>query len=419
MSRLSPPSHEARPLSFSYSDDLAWQAANQGSPSPPHSPEPSPRQASNEISRLAGHPSTLSSRSGMTPRFVPLEETDTDVTDRSHNKSGSDGALVTVEFKGNRSSTEVSDNSISPTGEVPKVAIKPGFRKNWLKLIPHIAAVTVTVAVCQLSFRNVYWMDLKSPSQLVALTLTQGGALNALQLAAKLHELLIMASISSIVLHAVQRHLNSTKGLPLVMITNAFELGSAQFLRRGSFWSLLWRVDPVTGKRSPYLSFWLLSIFSTILVTLSGPSAAIAVIPTLGYFDLHQPFNDTILPFFVLNQTMPLWPTALSNASLNALNDTCTDPTDLASVNVCPAGGFRDTYDWAEAVWFGDSDSGSNISFPDSTSTTQRIMTVQSCNSTYTGRASSIGLNAFISSAMTEYVSIFMILSKHHPIEYN
>lgn len=269
-----------------------------------------------------------------------------------------------------------------------------------------MAAITVTVAVCQLSFRNVYWMDLKPPSQLVALSLTQGGALNALQLAAKLHELLIMASISSIVLHAVQHHLNSTKGLPLVMITNAFELGSAQFLRRGSFWSLLWRVDPVTGKRSPYLSFWLLSIFSTILVTLSGPSAAIAVIPTLGYFDLHQPFNDTILPFYVINRTMPLWPTALSNASLNAINNTCNNPTDLPSVNLCPAGGFRDTYDWAEAVWFGDSDAGSNISFPDTTSTTQRIMTVQSCNSTYSGRASAIGLNSYISSAMTEYVSI-------------
>ncbi|KUJ24498.1 uncharacterized protein LY89DRAFT_23759 [Mollisia scopiformis] len=392
MSRLNPHSQAVRPLSFTYSDDLAF--TGRGSPSP------SPRQVPDESSRLA-HPTPSPRWSGtITPEFTSVDDSRNGSNENNEKKKG---PLVTIEYKGTRALTGLSDISKSATGERPKVAIKPGLRNNWKKIAPHIVAASITVAVCQLSFRDVYWMDLRPPNQLVALNLTQGGALNALQLAAKLHELIILASISSIVLHAVQHHLNGVNGLPLGMITNAFELGSGQFLRRGSFWSSLWRVDPVTGKRSRWLSFWLLSLFSTILVTLAGPSSAIAVIPTLGYFDLHHPFNEIILPYFIFNETMPLWPTALTNASLNAIGTACNDPTNLPSQNVCPAGGFRDTYDWAEAIWFGDSDAGTNISFPDPTGTTQRIITAQSCNSTYSGRASAIGINAFISSALTTY----------------
>ncbi|CZR55385.1 uncharacterized protein PAC_05272 [Phialocephala subalpina] len=393
---LPPPSHEARPLSFTYSDDLAWQTTTDGSPLP------SPAYTPGTTSHIAPHPaSNRFSHGSITPQFAPLDNTQ-EAGDKSE-KDSSDGTLVSIEYKGLRSPTNLSDISKSPTGEEPKVAIKPGLRNNWKKVTPHILAVAVTIAVCQLSFRDVYWMDLKPPNQHVALSLTQGGALNALQLAAKLHELLILTSISSIVLHAVQHHLYGKKGLPLGMITNAFELGSGQFLRRGSFWSMLWRVDLVTGKRSKFIPFWFLSIFSTILATLAGPSSAIAVIPTLAYFDLRHPFNQTVLPYYVFNETTELWPTHLNNASLNAIGTACNDPTSLPSQNLCPAGGFRDTYDWAEAIWFGDSDGGTNISFPDPTGTTRRIMTTQSCNSTYAGRASAIGINAFMSAALTTY----------------
>ena len=248
-------------------------------------------------------------------------------------------------------------------------------------------------------------MDLKPPNYRVALGLTQGGALNFLQLAAKLHELLILASISSIVLHAAQVHLTGQTGLPLGMIANSFELGSGQFLFRKSFWSLLWY--PADGKRFPFLRFWILSIFSTVLVTLSGPSSAIAVIPTLNYFDLPRPFNQSVLPYYVFNQSTELWPTQLTAASLNAPNSgiLCNDPLSSAAQEMCPVGGFRDTYNWAGSLLFGNTDQGTNISFPDPMGDTHRVLMAQSCNSTFDGRASSVSINSFLSNAMTSYVS--------------
>ena len=41
--------------------------------------------------------------------------------------------------------------------EGPKEAIRTGFWPNSYKLLPHLAASAVTVAVVQLSFRNEYW----------------------------------------------------------------------------------------------------------------------------------------------------------------------------------------------------------------------------------------------------------------------
>jgi hypothetical protein len=186
-------------------------------------------------------------------------------------------------------------------------------------------------------------MDLQPPGERIALGLTQSGVLNFLQLAAKLHELLILASISSIVLHIVQAHLTGNSGLPLGMISSAFELGSARFLFRKSFWSLL-----LGANRFHFLPFWMLSIFSTILVTISGPSSAIAVIPTLNCFDLPQPFKQSVLPYYVFNQSTELWPTNLTLASLTAPNTGvfCNNSQSLSEQNICPVGGFRDTYNW-------------------------------------------------------------------------
>ena len=319
--------------------------------------------------------------------------------------------LVSVQLKPFHSYTDIflppPESIPSSNGEVPKVAIKRGLRNNWTKLAPHVLAICVTAAVCQLSFRNVYWMDLQSPEKHIALGLTQGGALNFLQLAAKLHELLILASITSLVLHVIQSHLTGPSGLPFGMVANAFELGSGRFLRRMSFWTSIWSVDPATGKQFPFASFWLLSLFATLLATLSGPASAISVIPTLNYFDLLRPFNDSVLPYYVFNESTELWPTQLTAASLNAPNSgiLCNDPDSLSDEDICPVGGFRDTYNWGGGLLFQDSDQGSNISFPDSLGDTRRVLTTRSCNSSVDGRASGVSINAFISSALTAYVS--------------
>jgi hypothetical protein len=392
---------------MSTNDELSWQntIGDHGDNSSPN-PTPLARPDTTGLTSIPLAPVRWS-RGQIGSDYTALESSQDLSTGDGKQKDGQNAPVVSVEFKGLRSDTHIFSPEAAPstTGEVPKIAIRRGLRGNWTKLAPHVVAVCVTTAVVQLSFRNAYWMDLKPPDKQIAPGLTQGGALNFLQLAAKLHELLILASISSIVLHVVQAHLTGRSGLPLGMIANAFELASGEFLRRKSFWSSWWSVDQTTGKRFPYMRFSLLSLFSTVLVTLSGPSSAIAVIPTLNYFDLSQPFDQTVLPYYVFNESTELWPDQLTAASLNAPHSgiLCNDADSKAAQEICPAGGFRDTYNWAGGLLFGDSDKGINISFPDTTGDRRRVLTTQSCNSTFDGRASGVSINAFLSGAMTAY----------------
>lgn len=321
-------------------------------------------------------------------------------------KEGQDLAFISVnEIRADSDMSTVFDKT--PETSSAKVTIRAGLQGIWPKLATHAFAVIVTTAIIQLSLRNIYWMDLKSPNELIAPGLTQGGALSFLQLAAKLHEILILASVSAIVVHTVQHHLTGRSGLPLGMIANAFELNSGQYLRTKSFWVSMWTKDPKTGKRFPFVHFWVLTFFSMILVTLSGPSSAIAVIPSLNYFDLHHPFKAPVMPYYVFNHSTELWPQTLTGSSLNApgSGNNCSDPNSLSAQNACPAAGFRDLYAWGGGLLFQNTDKGTNISYPDESGTTRRLVSVQSCNSTFEGRASGVSLNAAISGALTTYVS--------------
>src|ERR1700749_1021315 len=157
-------------------------------------------------------------------------------------------------------------------------------------------------------------MDLKDPNVEILPGITQGGALNALQLAAKLHELILVASLGSIVMHVAQSHLVGQHGIPLGMLANGFSVGSGDYLRTKAYWSSI-----MTGK-AHYWRFWLLSLLATLLATLAGPSSAIAVIPSLNWFDIMRPFDNEMMPFFVYNQSTVLWPDELTKASTNGPN---------------------------------------------------------------------------------------------------
>ncbi|KUJ07741.1 uncharacterized protein LY89DRAFT_742513 [Mollisia scopiformis] len=314
------------------------------------------------------------------------------------------GAAVHVAGHHLQQSSALEDALEAPHEVAKKKSIRQALVDSWKKLLPHMLAIVVTAAVVQLSFRNVYWMDLKAPHENISPGLTQSGALNFLQLAAKLHELLILASISSIVLYAVQSHLTGPSGLPLVMVANSFELTSGQFLRRKSFWTVPWSVDVTTGKKFFYLKFWLLSLLAAALVVLSGPSSAIAVIPTLNYFEISEPFRSPVLPYFIFNRSTDLWPTTLSSGSLNSptSGNNCTDPYSI-HMAVCPSSGFSETLQWSNYLYDEDTDQGSNITYTDYGDDTRRVVTTKSCNRTVDGRASAVGLPAWVSDAFTTY----------------
>jgi hypothetical protein len=290
--------------------------------------------------------------------------------------------------------------------EPPKVAIRAGLRSNLHTLLPHLLAVAATLGVASLSYRNTYWMDLVPPGKLIAPLLTQSGALNALQFAAKLHELLILASLTTIVMSAMRTHLLGQAGLPFGLIASGFQIFSGDWLRRKSFWAS-WKARRASGSllgRYPFVPFLTLFIVSSLLATLAGPSSAIAIVPSLNWFPLVQPFNTTPLPFFVFNQSSELWPVTVTAANLNGANSSnnCTYALDPVT-DACPFGGFRDLYAWSLNLLFLEPQKGTNVSFQADRSETRRVVSCKSCPGPGTGKASAVSLNAFLTGALTTF----------------
>lgn len=81
------------------------------------------------------------------------------------------------------------DTNSSSSREQPKIALRGGF--SWTHPLVHLLPVAATLGVLQLTFRGVYWDDEAAYD-------TRWQAL--LQFPAKLHEILIVGSLSAMVL---------------------------------------------------------------------------------------------------------------------------------------------------------------------------------------------------------------------------
>lgn len=213
-----------------------------------------------------------------------------------------------------------SSPSTAPlSSETPKIALHSDILTALSCISIHAISIAVTLTVVQFSLRGHYWMDMQAPEKRIALSLTQGGALNLLQFAAKLHELLTIASLSAMVIHVMRALLVGQKGLPFGLFASSFQLGSGEFWWTKAFWAscLPARSTGNTDSRkwSSLILFIILFVLSSVLAVLIGPSSAISIIPTLDWFPVQNPFNISIPPFFILDSAQELWPDRLTNKS--------------------------------------------------------------------------------------------------------
>lgn len=169
---------------------------------------------------------------------------------------------------------------------------------------------------------------------------------------------------------------------------------------RRAFWVSAWNT------KSHYWRFWLLSLVAATLATLAGPSSTIAMIPSLNWFTLDQPFNNEVLPLYVFNASTVLWPDTVTGKSVNGLDsgNNCIPAAGSGSIqDECPAGGFRDTYAWAGNLMYVNTSAGTNISFLDIRGSSRRVLFYRSCASRFDGRASGISLNTFVTGEVTAF----------------
>ncbi|KAI8951113.1 hypothetical protein F4801DRAFT_546444 [Xylaria longipes] len=215
------------------------------------------------------------------------------------------------------------------TREQPKIALRK--RISLSHPLVHLLPVIVTIGIVQLSFRQVDWDDVSR---------FDTGWPNFLQFPAKLHEILIVGSLSAMVLHIFRRMLVGPHGIPLGLMVGAFQIGSAEYLISKSY------VKPLRHSffHHHYKAFFVaLALGSAIIYSfLVGPASAGALIPTLDWWNVAKPFNNSLaLTSYIQRTPSELHPMKLD---LSDVNQGCRG--DNWNTQSCPGEGYSQLSDW-------------------------------------------------------------------------
>uniref|UniRef100_L2GEZ1 Uncharacterized protein n=1 Tax=Colletotrichum fructicola (strain Nara gc5) TaxID=1213859 RepID=L2GEZ1_COLFN len=180
---------------------------------------------------------------------------------------------------------------------------------------------------------------------------------NLLQLPAKIHELLIIASLSSIALAMFRRSL-ILDGIRLGFLTGGYRIGDLGYLGSSAFWR------QGVNIQKPW-EFFLAGfvVFATILSTIVGPASAVLLVPILGWYPPPQAtdFQTASPPLFYALDEKFVSPSIMQEGEKPFYNiESCKEFAGFYAY-WCPASGFSDIWSWAQS--FGASDLGDSLRF--------------------------------------------------------
>jgi hypothetical protein len=177
--------------------------------------------------------------------------------------------------------------------------------------------------------------------------------LNALQFAAKIHEILIGASFSTMGLNLLQYNILNG-GIPLGGLLAGFRINDLCLLLSPEFWAI-----GTQGNKKFWFIALVLSLL-TIMATICGPASAILMLPTLGWWEVsvaqaleswaRSATKSKPLFFMGANESL-LWPTKISDENYPPYICDASNATDSLSIpEDCPGGGASVIFDWARAA---------------------------------------------------------------------
>ncbi len=192
--------------------------------------------------------------------------------------------------------------------------LKPGKasvdRRGWVVLLYcllHMVPLVIAIIVLCLNFLGVYWQDLDRPNQ--------NAILQALQYAAKAHELMMAASLSAIVINQIQHNLSVSRGVPFGFLTAGFKFQEPSYIFTKEFFGGATAPIRPSGP-SRFLPLGYLLLLGCALASVIGPSTAVAIIPRLSWWDVprEKAFGPTYDDRIYFNRTeSELWPAEITN----------------------------------------------------------------------------------------------------------
>jgi hypothetical protein len=220
-------------------------------------------------------------------------------------------------------------------GELKKVVVYHSALYFLFETLFHLIPLGIGIGLVSLNVVGYYvGKDYSDPAVDDSVTLV------GYQIAAKLTELLCVASIAHFILAFVRHELISINGIPFGILSSSLDFGNVKYLWSREFWSLL-----LAPAMRPYrrILFFMVLGFSTILATLIGPTTAVLLQPRLEWW----PAGGTATWIDTTNDV--LFPTVIDSSTIVPGYD--CETTDHEN---CPSAGWEILASWLQGLRYSD-----------------------------------------------------------------
>ncbi|KAF3153695.1 hypothetical protein EYR41_012045 [Orbilia oligospora] len=227
--------------------------------------------------------------------------------------------------------------------ERPKIAIDG---RKWVSLSRclgvHILPVCGTITIFWLNGVNYYIGGNLAASSNKE---TDKAYLNALQVAAKAQELLVLASLATMVADYVRYHACLGDGVPFAALTASFSFTSLGYIYSPEYCSVLLEIPSGSARRvTRKVLFAIFLLAVTVAGALIGPATAITIIPAIDWFPAGSPVVNITLPVGITSSALPL------TLRSNNVPANCSNAEAALSDPPCPAAGYYSIMSWARSI---------------------------------------------------------------------
>ena len=218
--------------------------------------------------------------------------------------------------------------------EEKKIVISRSWRLAAARCTIHVLPTLVSIAIIYINVRGVFiGVDFNSRIRSESINVA------FLQIAAKLQELAVIASLASVTFQLLRHELMHGDGLPLGLVVAGFEFSKLSYFFSPELLGSLKHVIYGTAKlRKLFLILFLILVGGLAVVI--GPSCAVLLVPQ----SQDWPAGTAEFEFNVPKST--LWPATLE-APTSDDESACLSP-EAVGHSLCPSGGFRSL--WAHHV---------------------------------------------------------------------
>lgn len=234
-------------------------------------------------------------------------------------------------FRKSRSNGSSPSGSDNGKEEPKKVIITESIPTALRRCICHIVTILVTIVIITVDAKGAYLgADLMSPVKSETINLM------FLQLAAKAHEIMIVASLGIIILQFVRHELLFGDGLPLGLIGSGLTFSDLGFFFNKEFYGTLKYVGG-RGNKPRKIMFITVVIVAGLTAALVGPASAVLLVPK------SQDWAAGGTQIYLNGSAHDFWPDDLSG-DLSEIRPFCNS-SDSTRLGICPAGGFHSLWD--------------------------------------------------------------------------